>query len=542
MPIPLKDTETIQLARTALRSNRGAGLPELLKLIETLTADIGETTISDIAELIEKDPAVLGRLLSVANTIVHNPHVSAMTSIPHAIHRLGFQRVRSLAVSLMLVENTGGTNNPIEQREATAKALCAGLLAHGCAQRLGVVEPELAFACAALRQIGYIILPIVSLEHFREVPVLMKTLSEDAAYRELFGLTPLELSRELLSESRLPGEVTEALQECQPALMSATTASTYSAKALGIADFSGRLAGLALDGGANAAKFDTLAKELAEEFEVLLPGVGVTLDGIMQHADERIGSYTRSEGVAALSAPSLNRIHARALHKNPAAVRSPAVKKPSPVAAPKPAPAASQPIPLPAKNATPPAGEKSGPPTTASNAPLPEPLTHTKAFEVQPAAPAASDDKWNATLTFVRDSFGAQECWLFEPHGPPGRFQSSLGLGPSWEVFRGVACAQTDERTVFGICLTRRENVVIHDTTEPTLAPYLPEWFRRARGAPGAFILMPLILSEKATGLVLIGWSLPQRIKVTASQTELAGQLFLTANRERRSAAPFRAA
>ena len=47
-----------------------------MKLIETLSTNIGETTISEIAELIEKDPAVLCRLLCIANTIVHNPNVA----------------------------------------------------------------------------------------------------------------------------------------------------------------------------------------------------------------------------------------------------------------------------------------------------------------------------------------------------------------------------------------------------------------------------------------------------------------------------------
>ena len=57
---------------------------------------------------------------------------------------------------------------------------------------------------------------------------------------------------------------------------------------------------------------------------------------------------------------------------------------------------------------------------------------------------------------------------------------------------------RNDERTVFGVCLTRRENVVIHDTTASTLTAYLPAWFRQTEGAPGAFLLMPLHENKRA--------------------------------------------
>jgi len=543
MVTPLSATQTLQLARAALKTGHGAGLPELLKLIETLSANIGETSISDIAELIEKDPAVLCRLLCVANTIVHNPNVAPMTSIPHAIHQLGFKRVRNLAVSLMLIENTSGSGNPPEQRETTAKALCSGLLAHGCAHNLGSVDPELAFACAALRQFGHIVLPVVSLEHYREVPVLMKTKSEDLAYTELFGLTPLELSRQLLGAAKLPAEVLESLNECNPELMSATMVSTYSARIVGVADFSCRLASLAMDGGNNASRFDTLSVELAQSFESLLPGVGSSLESILQHTEERLGAYTRSENSATtppMPTSSLLRIKARVLHKNPGALKA----APAPanaahaVAASKNSTVTTPSIPVPKAAATtatvppmPVAGER--PAATV----WPEQLTQTNAFETQAATPPPAVDRWSATLTFVRDSFGAQEAWVFGAASGGASFSLLQGVGASWQDFRTRAAIRADERTVFGICLARRENVVIHSTTEPTLAPYLPVWYRETKGAPGAFILMPLFSEGRTHGLVLIGWSLPQRITVSVVQTELARQLFASA-----SQAPSRAA
>jgi hypothetical protein len=168
-------------------------------------------------------------------------------------------------------------------------------------------------------------------------------------------------------------------------------------------------------------------------------------------------------------------------------------------------------------------------------------LAHTKAFETQAITPPPEVDRWTATLTFVRDSYGAQDSWLFVAPAGGASYVIRHGIGDCWQHFRTCAAVRADERTVFGICLARMENVVIHDTTEPKLAPYLPAWFQPAKGAPGAFILMPLQTDGRTQGLVLIGWTLPHRITVTAAQTELARQLFAsagtTANKPRSSRA-----
>lgn len=543
MLTPLTATETVDRARKALQSGRGAGLPELLKLIESLSTNLGEATISEIADLIEKDATVLSRVLTVANTIMHNPSVAPLTSIPQAIHQLGFHRVRSLAVSLMLVENTGGAN-PVEQREAAAQALCSGLLAQGCAQSLGLIDPELAFACAALRKFGTILLPTVSLELYREMVRRKKIKTEEQAGKECFGLTPLELSRRLLGGSKLPEEVMQSLRDCQPDTIGGMSASTYGSRLLGVSDFGGRLASLALDGTNTSDLFGDRTRALARQFSRLLPGVDETIEAALIHTDERIGSFTQGRNTSHFYAPGLTHIKARVLHKSPgeslvvAAPSQPAERPlaapPSDLSTPEQTPAeitvAHTPIhePLPTITSTP---VESSPVTTHTPATEPEPVPWTEqlaqstAFETQTVDPTPPLDPWVTALTFVRDSFGAHVAWMFTSAADGQSLVLTHGLGTSWQEVRGRAVLRPTERTVFGVCLAQRENVVIHNSTEASLATYLPTWFRDSATPPGAFILMPLLKDKRATGLVLIGWGKPQRIAVTAAQTEIARQV-----------------
>ncbi len=560
---PLSATQTLDRARAALQSGRGAGLPELLKLIETLTTNHAKVSLDQLSELIEKDAAVLSRVLGVANTVAHNPGFTPLASVTHAIHQIGFTRVRNLALSLMLVENAGPRNAP-EQREAAAQALCAGLMAQGCAQSLGSIDPDLAFACAALRNFGNILLPAVSLDHYREVVERLKTKPEDAAYRAVFGLTPLELSRKILAPSKLPEEITRSLRDCQPETMGGVAASTYDAKLLGVADFGGQLAKITLDSTSSADSFAEQSRALARRYEKIIPGAKDTIEPALLHTDDRISAFTQNNGASSLPTPSLRRIKDRVAGHAPSTSSYPApaeTKTVVPAAAEKPH---ARPIPKvdpinPTESPSPsPTPLKSSPATTpvADQAPNKNPtispptaapetleswsdaLTKSPEFETQPEtvpAPEAPTDPWSAALKFVHDGFGAQECWLFLPKPGGESLPLTEGIGAHWKEFKKSAALRLDERTVFGVCLTRRENVVIHDTTAATLTPYLPAWFRKTSGAPGAFLLMPLHENKLTHGLILIGWEKPQRITVSPAQTELARQMFAGVSASQRS-------
>jgi len=551
MPTPLTATETLERARHAYQSGRGAGLPELLRLIETLSTDLAKATISEIAELIERDAAVLCRVLTVANTIVHNPHIAPMASITHAIHQIGFHRVRTLAVSLMLIESTDGTANPPEQREAAARALCSSLMAQSCARSLGTVDPELAFTCAALRQFGEIILPAVSLELYRLARENARTQPEDAAFREQFGLTPLDVSRELLGFARLSPEVMQSLRECQPELMAGTAATTYGARLLSVADLGGRMASLAL--GDNEAGFTESSHSLASRFERLLPGIGESIDSALVATAENVRAFTRQSSTRGLTTPGLRRLTARAGRLTATAEAKTGMKAtagdsagelPAPPTRPEVAPVKSpsgaargsaRDIPSSQSDSARPANLPAAPgPKPQPATPVPpaddwrEKLAAAHVMETPPAVVPVAADPWIATLTFVRDSFGAQECWLFQPQAGGASLPITQGVGRLADHFRSKAAIRADERTVFGVCLSRREHVLIHDTSDAALSTYLPNWFRRAPESPGAFLLMALVRSDRVEGLVLIGWHQAQRITVTPAQTDLARQLFLS--------------
>jgi hypothetical protein len=505
MVVPLSAKDTVDQARSALKSGKGVGLPELLKLIETLSNHLADSTISEIAELIEQDAAVMAQLLTVANTIIYNPHVEPLSSITHAIHQVGFRRIRSLAVSLMLLENSGRVGHPTEQREAAAHALCAGLLAQNWATALGTVDPEAAFACAALRQLGHIVLPAVSLELYREAQNRLKTKSEDIAFRSVFGVTPLELSQQLLAESRLAKQIRRGLRQSGPEMVASLTLSEDS-RLLCIVDLGGRVARLALDTDFDHEAFERKSRSLARKYDRLLPGICDLVEPALQHTDERFASLTRTSASHVLPVAITLRIKSRRRHRDHATTgRETGLANAGLDGDPGPVAASAESI---------------------ETAPLSAALL---AANAQAAKPAAG---WTHALAALCESYAAHEAWVFLP--APGGMSLVLanGVGDTWKEHRTRASLRSDERTVFGVCLTRHQTVAIHDTGEPNIQQYLPEWFRHGPSRPGAFMLLPL--ANGGHGLVLIGWSKPHRVAPTAAQAERAQQLLTS-----RSLRPF---
>lgn len=506
MIAPLRAQETLERARTIMDSGRGAALPELLEIIETLSLNICEVSISELGELIEKDAVVLAKVVAVANTLFHNPRIVPIATLSQAIHQLGYNRIRTLAVSLMLLDHAGGSHPP-ERREAAALALCAGLLAQAAAQELGTHDPELVFACAALRNFGPVMFAAVSPEHTRAAVQRIPQSGPALAYRALFGLTPLEFTRKILSAARLPAEVLVALRDGEPESLNGI-ATTFEGRLLGLADYGSRLAQLTLAPCRTSDGFVGQARTLGRRFARLVPGAPDLAGPVLARADDRLRQFTTGHGFAAMPTKSLTRIGWRAQLYSTDPVTAEAAPTDSTPPLPPPAPD----DPLPADPAAP------------DDASAPEPI-EPLATELAAAAPT---DPLLAALARVRDLFAARDCWLFR--AAPGEKHLRLVRSLDPRAIAAAAEARVDpaERSVFGVCLQRREIVVMHDATQ---SPHVPRWFRQHLEAPGAFLLVPLPASAGPSELLLVGWPAPRRLAVTPAQVAQAREALAPAAR-----------
>ena len=72
---------TLDRAQAGLQSGCGASLPELVRLIHTLSQNALEVSVPDLVESIERDSSILAKVISLANKLGYNPTATPIASL-----------------------------------------------------------------------------------------------------------------------------------------------------------------------------------------------------------------------------------------------------------------------------------------------------------------------------------------------------------------------------------------------------------------------------------------------------------------------------
>ena len=485
--------ETLKRVSEALKSRQAAAFPEIIKLVHTLSQKNDEITVQELAELVKKDSTVLVKVLQVANSLGYNPSNVRVSTVPQAIQVIGFNRVRTLAMSLLLLEQSNRFRSPEEQRESATLALCSGLFAQAAAVEQAFVDPEQAFVCASLRHFGRIVMTTFLTDEYRTAHNLAATLGEDEAFRSTLGITPLELGCELLRAEELPGEILGAIKRCSPEAIAAA-GNPPEMRLLALCGFSAQLCELACTPGLNAAAFAAQSNLLAADFAKVLPGIGAQMQDLLQSASEQLTRLKHGLGIHSLPMSMLDRVKHRVAKKDPPGSNTPM---------PSPAPSPAAPAPTVTTNVAAGLGLETG-------------VAELTALANDTGA--SSDALCLAVLEIMHRTFAAPECILFLLQPAQGVLRITHGFGHAWRELQPHATIRPGERTLFGLCLQRRDNLLIHDVRDAALAVHCPAWLKHAEGL-SAFALMPILHGPAVLGLVLVGW--PERRKITLTPDQV---------------------
>jgi HD-like signal output (HDOD) protein len=484
-----------------------AGIPELTRLIHSLSAKVTELAVEELADLIKNDTVVLERVIGAANTVVYHPSSDLIVSLNEAIQVIGFDRVRSLTMALMLLEDSHRWQLSDVRRQASLQSLTAGLMAQSWAELDRRLPPDLAFLSGALRGFGRIILATYLVEEMQEAEVLMKDWGEDAAYRKVFGLTPTEVGHRWLESTPMSPQMLRTLREWMPD-RKGRTEPTRESLMQGLSDCAYRMAALALDERLEDTAFRRQAEGLMKEYAEVFPDLIKQLDQVLASTRHQVEAMVRSCGRSALSRQGLGCLVHRVERTDP------------------------------------------GPRTARGNGDRSEGVTvgsgdeeaQQEAFweervrrmeEVLEGKEAACDRKGGA-LPFLLDSlsqgFAAAECWLFLPESGTGALRLARGLGRYVKPLEGRARIVSSGTDLFSFCLKRREGVFIHDAREGRIQSRLPLWYRGVVDL-ASFVLLFLPLEGGGAGVVLVGWPEATSVAVPPRQARLVRRLLEVAGR-----------
>jgi HD-like signal output (HDOD) protein len=218
-------------------------ISQIIRIIKDLSNKPESLSVNDLVDFISNDPTTLSRVISISNTLGYNTHGVEVVSVHHAVSVIGFDRVRTLAVSILLLEGAQSKSTAEINRELAGAALISGLVAAEMCRKGSVADPEMAFICSALRGYGRMLAATFLPAEYAAATKISAREGYEKSFEMTFGVSALELGREVLIEMKVPPSIINTFEKASRALHSADAANPASAL-IALADFGSRAAEL----------------------------------------------------------------------------------------------------------------------------------------------------------------------------------------------------------------------------------------------------------------------------------------------------------
>lgn len=178
-----------------------------LKIIELCQDD--NATVEALTTVVQRDPALCGRLLKLANTA--NTGARPIASVPEAVLRIGMRAVRNLATSFALVdEYRDGACSAFDYSAYWSHSLLMAVAMRELAVRTRLGSPDDLFSCGLMARIGELGLATAFPAEYAEV---LKSSDQDKPLlireKKQLGFDHIECTDALLREFGLPGALAE---------------------------------------------------------------------------------------------------------------------------------------------------------------------------------------------------------------------------------------------------------------------------------------------------------------------------------------------
>ncbi|MFZ5895750.1 MAG: protein kinase domain-containing protein [Myxococcota bacterium] len=212
---PLGATAEQTLNKLMLRLKRQGDFPAFAQNVGEVSkkADAtGAYSAGQLGAAILKDYALTAKLLRAVNSMYANRFGGKIYSIQHAIVILGFDRVRSLALSISLFKGTGKSGQSQRISDSAISSLVSGEIARNLAFDSKLNDEE-AMVCAMFRDLGRHLVVVYLPELYDQVMALVQNeqISVRAASERVLGSSFARLGVAVAQTWRLPPRLLTAI-------------------------------------------------------------------------------------------------------------------------------------------------------------------------------------------------------------------------------------------------------------------------------------------------------------------------------------------
>ncbi|MEM9159287.1 MAG: HDOD domain-containing protein [Verrucomicrobiota bacterium] len=471
--------KTIRRITDALDSGKTGALGEIVQTVRKLSGQISEVSIPDLSEIIGRDPTITEKVIAAANSFGYNPSGVEISTINQAIITVGFDRIRNLTLSLMMAQGAGKALDNDEQREMAALSVTSGMLAQTIFKEspLSSADPELAFVSSSLRNYGKLLMSTFMVDEYLEAAERAKADTPDEAYHEVFGITPLGLGHTLLKGSNLPETIVKSLEKV-PSETLTRSAQTEDEEILVAAEFCVNVCELAFDEEVGPEQFqqelNKIVKKYGESIPVEFDLVVQALEGV----DESISQLNQIIGIKDEKSPANLALRARINgNRVPTRHREERQKRKA----------------------------KRVSVGGAGEAASLDDLLSILAAKAKAGESIDLGELYTPIALLMQEDMGLESCMVFigeQDRSYDNRFSARFGSGPLFDRIKNRPLVSAENKDLFGICMNRKEDVLIQDASAGKIATVIPDWIHTC-GDVSSLIVLPAVTGKEVFSIFI---------------------------------------
>jgi eukaryotic-like serine/threonine-protein kinase len=200
-----QDAAITFLIRKIKRKQDFPALSETLLKINTLV-DQEDTNSQQLARVIIEDFALTNKILKLVNSAYYRSTKIEVKTISQAVLILGFDEIRSVAISLILIDHLHNKTKAKKLKNHIVSSIYSGILAKDLSVEVNLKEHEEAFLTGTFHQIGEMLALYYFHEEAEEIEKLIidEDLSKEQAAIKILGVSYQNLGIAIAKEWKLP--------------------------------------------------------------------------------------------------------------------------------------------------------------------------------------------------------------------------------------------------------------------------------------------------------------------------------------------------
>jgi len=249
---------------------------------------------SELSNVILKDYALTTKLLRLVNSCFYGQFGGEITTVSRAIIILGYEQVRTAALSIILFEHLNNDRQAEEMKLTAYSALMSGIIAREQAKKMKLTledDIESTFIASMFHNLGQLLSIYYFPDEYQEITHLMLSqgFDGDKAARSVLGLPFAEIGKGIAREWKLPGVMIESMNRMPAGPVKAPKNKDETIRQL--SSFANELCAIGQLQPGEAAR---AKKALAERYEDALNMDGERIEALITSSQTEVSEFTRA--------------------------------------------------------------------------------------------------------------------------------------------------------------------------------------------------------------------------------------------------------